>query len=265
MKQLLLITPIGDFAARAWDFYGLVKTAISQPEAVGGCANDVMATKLITRICSPSKTFLDVGSHIGSIVSAVRRSDSSVVVIGFEAIPDQIKRLKNYFPNVEFLECALGDSNEVVNFYVNERASGYSSLTRPSSGEKIKKIQVKLRRLDDLRDFENVDAIKIDVEGAELGVIRGGKETILRNRPIIMFESGPGDSAIKGEMWRLFKSWGYGVYLPNRVAHDCGPMGLDTFLDSHAYPRHTTNYFAIADERRGEFRDRARLIFKIKV
>ena len=37
-----------------------------------------------------------------------------------------------------------------------------------------------------------IDFIKIDVEGAELQVIRGGIETIRRNRPIIVFEHGLG-------------------------------------------------------------------------
>ena len=41
---------------------------------------------------------------------------------------------------------------------------------------------------DDIR----IDFIKIDVEGGELGVLRGAKRTILRSRPWIVFEHGKG-------------------------------------------------------------------------
>ena len=37
-----------------------------------------------------------------------------------------------------------------------------------------------------------IDFIKIDVEGAELNILRGGKRIILQNRPMIVFEHGPG-------------------------------------------------------------------------
>jgi hypothetical protein len=37
-----------------------------------------------------------------------------------------------------------------------------------------------------------VSMIKIDVEGAELLVFRGAKETIARNKPVIVFEHGLG-------------------------------------------------------------------------
>lgn len=40
----------------------------------------------------------------------------------------------------------------------------------------------------------SIDFIKIDVEGAEYNVIKGAKNTILRNRPVIIFEFGKSSS-----------------------------------------------------------------------
>ena len=42
-------------------------------------------------------------------------------------------------------------------------------------------------RLDDYQ-FESVDLIKIDVEGSEIHVIQGGRETIREHQPVIIIE-----------------------------------------------------------------------------
>jgi hypothetical protein len=47
------------------------------------------------------------------------------------------------------------------------------------------------------------------------------------------------------------------------VAHNDGGLSLEGFIESHAYPRRTTNYIAIPSERRVEIRDRARTLLGI--
>lgn len=118
-----------------------------------------------------------------------------------------------------------------------------------------------MRRLDDLISADNIDAIKIDVEGAELGVLIGAKRIIEQNQPVIMFESGPGDNGLgytKEAMWDFFDGIGYSIHMPSRVAHDDIGLSKSGFIDGHVYPRRCTNYFAIPVERRDEIRDCAR-------
>ncbi len=50
----------------------------------------------------------------------------------------------------------------------------------------LKEVTVDLQRLDDLE--LNPSFVKIDVEGAELGVLRGMRNTIERSHPILMVE-----------------------------------------------------------------------------
>jgi hypothetical protein len=73
-------------------------------------------------------------------------------------------------------------------------APGYSGFRRmgyvPASAE-VTEIQVRVDTLDrvlppDLR----IDFIKIDVEGAQLQVLKGAKRTITKCRPFIVFEHG---------------------------------------------------------------------------
>jgi hypothetical protein len=115
--------------------------------------------------------------------------------------------------------------------------------------------------LDNLIESDTVDFIKIDVEGAELGVLRGSKRIIEACRPLIMFESGFGSArnsvSSRESIWDFFDERGYQIVVPNRLAHEDSGLSRAGFVESHVYPRRTTNYFAVPEERRGEFRDRA--------
>ena len=154
-------------------------------------------------------------------------------------------------------------------FFVNRKQSGYSSLGKPdkANNETISAISVRMKTLDGLIDAEDVDVIKIDIEGAELGALRGARNLIARARPTVMFESAPGDANglgyTKEAMWQFFAENDYEIFVPNRLAHDGEGLGQTNFAESHLYPRRTTNYFAVASERRTEVRDRARQVLGI--
>ena len=91
-------------------------------------------------------------------------------------------RLSNFFPynvninKVSHYQCALGDKNEFIIM------SGGTHKKIPGHMYKAK-----CYRLDDFK-LNNIDYIKIDVEGFEKKVIKGGIETIERNSPLIVIE-----------------------------------------------------------------------------
>jgi FkbM family methyltransferase len=269
MKRILLGSPLGRSAMLLRDKFDLLKLAYSSPESVGTLANDQLATNLITKICGSKKTFIDVGAHIGSIISGVSRYDSSIKIVAIEAIPEKVKNLRRLFPFVELHDCAVGDSTGEIAFFVDTKRSGYSSLGKPAANEGESRVEIKVRieRLDTLVSHADVDAIKIDVEGAELGVLRGAVNLLTRCRPVIMFESGPqtedGLGYTKEAMFDFLGSKEFSVIVPNRVAHDDAGLTSTGFIESHLYPRRTTNYFAVPIERRTEFRDRARGILRL--
>lgn len=268
LKQLVVNTRLGLRALHARERAGLLYAACFGISDLGTMANDYLATFLISRICAPGMTFIDVGAHIGSVVASVQRHVPSAAIIAVEAIPEKASHLHRKFPNVEVHQVVLGDSEGEVNFYVDNAKSGYSSLFRPAefASANIDKITVHMTRLDSLT-LNTVDAIKVDVEGAELDVLRGSTATISRNRPIIMYESGPasnvGLETIKTLQWDFFNAHNYRVLVPNRLAHNDDGMTSEGYIESHLYPRRTTNYFAVPTERALEFRDRARQILSV--
>jgi len=269
VRERFVDTRLGRFALTARGALETLIALYSRPENIGVLINDQIATSLLVRLCRENKSFIDVGAHIGSIVSQVAYHGPSIKIVAIEPIPGKVANLRRRFANIEVIGCALGDTDlGEIAFFIHKKRSGYSSLIKPRQDADTIEIKVPLRKLDNLiSPSDSVDVIKIDVEGAELGVLRGSENLISRNRPVVMFESGPvaehdfGYS--KEDMWRWWNERAYELLLPNRVAHDGSGMSLDCFLDAHVYPRHTTNYFAVPTERRIEIRDRARVLNKV--
>lgn len=269
MKQSLLGNSLGRAALLLRDKFELLKGVQSSIETVGTVANDQLATTLITKICAPNKTFIDIGAHIGSIIAQVRHHDPSIKIIAIEAIPEKVRDLRKKFPFVELHGCAAGETTGEISFFIDTRRSGYSSLARPVGNDNESKLEitVPIERLDNLIKAADVEAIKIDVEGAELGVLRGAVDILRKCRPVIMFESGPaaadGLGYTKENLVSFLNSFDFSVVVPNRLAHDDDGLTTAGFIESHLYPRRTTNYFAVPKERRTEFRARARGILKL--
>lgn len=235
--------------------------SVTRSVAVGDIRNNALASVLLTRLRRPGKTFVDVGAHIGSVVSEVARHTSGPI-IAFEAIPAKAGYLAKRYPSVVVHNCALLDRAGEVSFFIDNAQSGYSSLA--GGQDNVTEIVVPGARMDDIVTTDDVDVIKIDVEGAELGVLQGAEAVIARCRPVVMFESGPQNvmGYTKEAIWQWFTDRDYLIYLPDRITRAARAATLEVFLDSHEYPRRTTNYFAIPAERMDEISARARTILQ---
>ncbi len=265
LKRRLVGTSLGRAVMRGREVLNFLR--VSRHPSLGAVlAQDSCTDRLLARLTRPGRTFVDVGAHIGSVFSEVKHRDPSVLVVAIEAVPEKVEALAQRFPDVTFHCCAVGESDGEVSFFVDTRRSGYSSMARrlgASEGESTtKEIRVPLRPLDALlAEVKNVDVVKLDVEGAELGVLRGGVNVVKRHRPVIVFESCAGSGAPHGYseagLFDWFEAHEFGIFVPNRVAHEGRPLSREGFEDSHCFPRRTTNYFAIPKERREGVRHRA--------
>jgi FkbM family methyltransferase len=268
LKRRLVGTAVGRSIMRGRQLWELWRTLRRHPETGGVASQDACLQILLPRLCEPSAVFVDVGSHIGSVIAAVMDYDPSIRIIAIEADPEKAGYLGERYPSVEVHGVALGESEGEVAFFIDKKRPGYSSLSREGRPDTdVVQVSVKMRRLDDVvSPAAKVDVVKIDVEGAELGVLRGAVDLVARCRPVVVFESGPDESQgySIGDLFDWFAERRYQVLVPNRVAHDGPSLGRDGFIEAHYYPFRTLDFVAVPAERRREIRDRARRAMGIR-
>ncbi len=206
-----------------------------------------LAEWVMRSVLSPDSCCLDVGSHIGSVLSLFCRVAPQGRHLGIEPTPFKAQWLRRKFPEVDIHEVALGARSDRVTFHEHTAQPGRSSLGAGSvAGDDRLKYTVTMSTLDTVAATMNrIDLIKIDVEGAELGVLQGGAETILRFRPHIVLECGPGGPErfghTRGEvMGHLSDTLRYDLYrfrdfLDDGQPLDIGAIDWDTPLGMPAY------------------------------
>ena len=130
-----------------------------------------------------NKTYIDVGTHIGTHSVVFSRIFQNVISfepdkINFETLNTNI--LLNSRKNITSYNKALSNISEYVHSVAHsDHSRGCMFIQKGGDIEAI--------LLDSLK-LENIDYIKIDVEGNELSVLLGALDTIKRNLPLIEFE-----------------------------------------------------------------------------
>ena len=190
-----------------------------------------------------NEVFLDIGTNRGeSLLSMSIVHGSKNKIIGFEPNPHVYKRAKREFRfrkhitihNVG-LSNVQGYLNLNVPFYRKWMFDGLSSFDyKAASGWlktrlwnynedllTIKELNCEVRTLDQYK--LNPYFMKIDVQGLELQVLEGARETIRKHLPIILIESA------NEQIREYLKQFGYDYYAyeQNRFAHGIGK--LNTF------------------------------------
>lgn len=130
-----------------------------------------------------ARTALDIGAHCG--LWTVQLGGYFQRVECFEPLPLHIecwRKNAGWKGSCHLHEVALGDQEGPIGMHIEPGLSGRSHVNGEGS--------YAMRRLDSY-GFDEVDFIKIDVEGYEYFVIKGGEETILKNKPVMIVEQKP--------------------------------------------------------------------------
>jgi FkbM family methyltransferase len=147
--------------------------------------------------------FFDVGAHIGydSLRASVRVGETGKVV-SFEPNPGTLEQLRgniaaSHASNVIVEPIACTDKEQMLTLYDSTAAgnSAASSLSLANADQNgagtLPSYMVKGRRIDDVVDelgLTRLDVMKVDVEGAEVLVIRGAQKTLRRFHPKVVME-----------------------------------------------------------------------------
>jgi FkbM family methyltransferase len=197
---------------------------------------------------SPGAVFLDIGAHIGYYtLKASPRVGSQGRVIAFEPNPRTVALLGehvsvNHASNVVVEPIACTDTEQMLTLFdaTDEGNSGASSLSSRNA-QSSAGTTVKGRPIDDVVSelgLNRVDLMKIDVEGAELIVLRGAIKTLRRFGPTLVLEVSPsllrnmGTSA--GELEAFLTSAGYSR---SRILDDTDQEWAPTVKNSTAARR----------------------------
>lgn len=175
---------------------GSVKALVSWPKF--SVSSYFIVSGLLRQGAVP-RTVVDVGANVGQFAVASTKLLQAARVHSFEPVPESASKLRRNVTrlgNVTVYPFALGEEEGSVSFHVNAHSHSSSPLPLAKIHRKAfpeareeRTIEVAVSTLD--RVFEGVQLkrpvlIKLDVQGYEAQVLRGGEETLRRVDYVVM-------------------------------------------------------------------------------
>lgn len=172
-------------------FYAYKRDVIGRTLFRTGRYDVQLSDWLVDRFSAQGGNFIDVGANLGYFTCLLSRlTGLNGRVLAIEPEPANFRLLQknveaNGLTNVSAVQVALGEQTGEVALNIYKRSNrGRHSIIAPGSGETV---QVPLQRLDDvvtttLGSDTEISFMKIDVEGYEPFVLKGGPLTLERVR-----------------------------------------------------------------------------------
>lgn len=186
---------------------------------INGGEYEPHVTRIIKKVLKPDMTFVDIGANIGyySLLAGSIVGNNGKV-FSFEPSSKNCQFLfysarKNAYNNIRIICAALADKYAAF-FYDNlDGSNGIVSDYEGDGEDFISRSLVYSLPMDDLfLNSDRLDIIKIDVEGAEYRVLKGGGErTIKKFHPIIFSEYGIG--GFSADYLGFFVQNGYYIHI----------------------------------------------------
>ncbi len=138
---------------------------------------------------------IDIGAHIGLFsVYTSQLTGPNGRIVCFEPTPETFRILKetlrlNHCSNVTPIEAAVSSKEGKATFYISETiGSNSNSLVKHDQGGEQSGYSVRLVTIDSIVAEYSLSPkiIKIDAEGAELSILKGGRSTFQTHKPILM-------------------------------------------------------------------------------
>ena len=126
--------------------------------------------------------FVDIGANVGYYSFLLHRNFETILAV--EPHPDNVNILnaiktENNYSKVKICPFAIGDKDaNGVKLYLGPHCGGHSLSSSGNQEQHIETKMVTLKTL--LENYEKIDLIKVDVEGAEWLVLEGAKNILNR-------------------------------------------------------------------------------------
>jgi FkbM family methyltransferase len=213
---------------------------------------DALTIDVMRRVLCADSNAVDIGAFEGAMLRHILRFAPRGRHLAFEPLPGRAEKLQRTFPGVRVYPCALGPAPGETAFHHVIRYPALSGLRRRvdlESSEDVREERVTVETLDRMVPEEDpIALVKMDVEGGELGVFRGGIRTLRRTRPVIVFECGLGGAdsygAGPGEIFDLVTgAVGLKISLLDAWLSGSGPLSRGAFVDQF---ERSINFYFIA-------------------
>ena len=151
----------------------------------------------LARLVRPGDVVYDVGANAGYYtLLASRLAGPAGRVVAFEPVPLNLARLRahlrlNHVANATVVEAAVSDVEGDARFTTTDcTETGHIAAADPDP-HAVGELEVRLVSIDArvaAGEIPPPDVMKIDVEGAELGVLRGAERVLRAHRPRLLVE-----------------------------------------------------------------------------
>jgi FkbM family methyltransferase len=196
----------------------------------------------------PGMQIIDIGAHIGLFSACSSQlTGPTGKIICFEPTPGTYSILKetlrlNHCANVTAVQAAVSNKEGNATFYVSSMAGCNSnSLVENKWGGEPVGYDVQLVTIDSIGSNNSIkpDLIKIDAEGAELDVLKGGVRTFKDHKPVLILGLHPEFIKQKGDS--LEAIWDLLAGVPYKIKMDGNEMlkqdfcSRDLLFDVHCF------------------------------
>ena len=215
-------------------------------------------TEIVKNEIKPNDVVIDIGAHIGyfTLLFAMLVGPNGKV-FSFEPEPKNFELLKknieiNNHHNVVTESKIVSDKNKKCTLYTFETSSGANRIYKPHENTNSKPIEVDSISLDEY--FKNseflkkIKFVKIDVEGAELLVLKSMKSIFQENNdiklllefnPTFLLEIGSKSS----DFFDLLHSEHFSIFFIDGKNHKLIPLNSATELDPKLFENDVVNLF----------------------
>ena len=138
---------------------------------------------------------LDIGANIGNHQVMFNQLWENRKIIGFEASPLNYNKLfpnTSHYPNTANICVGLGENlsiEYITHFKENMGGSGVRNINKLLNvHQEVSPLPIVICPLDSYQFEDKITLVKIDVEGYELNVVKGAKQTFAKHKPTIWIE-----------------------------------------------------------------------------
>lgn len=169
---------------------------------------------------------LDIGANVGAISFALAQfSGQSGEVHSFEPGPVFAARFRRNLElnpklkaRVHLHEIGLSDHSAVLPWQASDVYTGTASMDPALHSTHLKTHYLNVVPIDEcsiIQNLPHIDFIKIDVDGLELSIFKGGLKTLKKHRPKIFFETtlwNEDQKKAAKEIEQILRSIGYELF-----------------------------------------------------